>query len=58
MSLRCESSPPFNIEKTYKDFIFVDDICCGLISYSLKGTSEDVDNIPSGDELTIKGWPN
>ncbi|TAL59988.1 MAG: NAD-dependent epimerase/dehydratase family protein [Bacteroidetes bacterium] len=36
-----------------RDFIFVDDICRGLIACALKGKAGDVYNIASGKEITI-----
>jgi UDP-glucose 4-epimerase len=36
-----------------RDFIFVDDICRGLIACALKGAAGDVYNIASGKETTI-----
>ena len=39
-----------------RDFIFVDDICRGLIACALNGEAGDVYNIASGNELTIKDW--
>lgn len=36
-----------------RDFIFVDDICKGLMACALKGTAGDVYNLGSGKETTI-----
>lgn len=44
----------FNGGDASRDFIFVDDICRGLIACALKGTPGDVYNIASGNEITIK----
>lgn len=48
---------PMSIENegiASRDFIFVDDICYGLIACAEKGTPGDVYNIASGKETTIK----
>lgn len=39
---------------TSRDFIYVDDICRGLIACALNGASGDVYNIASGKETTIR----
>ncbi len=39
-----------------RDFIYVDDICRGLIACALKGTPGDVYNIASGKDTTIAEW--
>ena len=39
-----------------RDFIFVDDICRGLMACALKGKAGDVYNLASGRETTIKEW--
>ena len=44
----------FNGGDASRDFIFVDDICRGLIACALKGTPGDVYNIASGRDITIK----
>jgi nucleoside-diphosphate-sugar epimerase len=36
-----------------RDFIYVEDICRGLIACALKGTPGDVYNIASGKEMSI-----
>ena len=41
-----------------RDFIFVDDICRGLIACALNGTPGDVYNIASGKDITIAEWAN
>ena len=41
-----------------RDFIFVEDICRGLIACALKGTPGDVYNIASGKDITIADWAN
>ena len=41
-----------------RDFIFVEDICRGLMACALKGKSGDVYNLASGQEVTIKDWAN
>lgn len=55
-SLKGERLPLFNGGDASRDFIYVDDICRGLIACALKGTEGDVYNIASGHELTIKDW--
>lgn len=55
-SLKGEKLPLFNGGDASRDFIYVDDICRGLIACALKGTPGDVYNIASGNELTIKDW--
>ncbi|HMN69029.1 MAG TPA: NAD-dependent epimerase/dehydratase family protein [Bdellovibrionales bacterium] len=39
-----------------RDFIYVEDICRGLMACALKGTPGDVYNIASGRETTIRNW--
>lgn len=39
-----------------RDFIYVDDICRGLIACALKGKPGDVYNLASGKEMTIAEW--
>jgi nucleoside-diphosphate-sugar epimerase len=39
-----------------RDFIFVEDICRGLMACALRGKSGDVYNLASGRETTIKEW--
>jgi nucleoside-diphosphate-sugar epimerase len=55
-SLKGERLPLFNGGDASRDFIYVDDICRGLIACALMGTEGDVYNIASGHELTIKDW--
>lgn len=55
-SLKGEKLPLFNGGDASRDFIYVDDICRGLIACALNGTSGDVYNIASGVEYTIKEW--
>ena len=55
-SLKGEKLPLFNGGDASRDFIYVDDICRGLIACALKGTPGDVYNIASGVEYTIKEW--
>jgi UDP-glucose 4-epimerase len=55
-SLKGEKLPLFNGGDASRDFIYVDDICTGLIACALKGTPGDVYNIASGVEYTIKEW--
>ena len=39
-----------------RDFIFVDDICRGLIACALNGKAGEVYNIASGKDITIADW--
>lgn len=55
-SLKGEKLPLFNGGDASRDFIYVDDICRGLIACALNGTPGDVYNIASGVEYTIKEW--
>lgn len=55
-SLNGERLPLYNGGDASRDFIYVDDICRGLIACALKGTPGDVYNIASGLELSIKEW--
>lgn len=55
-SLKGEKLPLHNGGDASRDFIFVDDICRGLIACALKGTPGDVYNIASGNEVTIREW--
>ena len=55
-SLKGEKLPLFNGGDASRDFIFVDDICRGLIACALKGKPGDVYNIASGNEVTIREW--
>ena len=41
-----------------RDFIYVDDICRGLIACALKGRAGEVYNIASGKDTTIAEWAN
>jgi nucleoside-diphosphate-sugar epimerase len=41
-----------------RDFIFVDDICRGLIACALNGKAGDVYNIATGKDITIADWAN
>ena len=55
-SLKGEKLPLFNAGDASRDFIYVEDICRGLIACALHGTPGDVYNIASGNEITIKEW--
>lgn len=55
-SLNGEKLPLFNAGDASRDFIYVEDICRGLIACALRGTPGDVYNIASGNEITIKEW--
>lgn len=55
-SLKGEKLPLFNGGDASRDFIYVDDICRGLIACALNGAPGDVYNIASGVEYTIKEW--
>jgi len=52
-ALKSELLPVENKGLATRDFIFVDDICKGLIACALKGKSGDVYNIASGKEISI-----
>lgn len=52
-SLTNQSIPLENEGIATRDFIFVDDICKGLMACALKGTEGDVYNLGSGKETTI-----
>jgi UDP-glucose 4-epimerase len=41
-----------------RDFIYVDDICRGLIACALNGKPGEVYNIASGKDITIAEWAN
>ncbi|MBL7901666.1 MAG: NAD-dependent epimerase/dehydratase family protein [Bacteroidia bacterium] len=41
-----------------RDFIYVEDICRGLIACALNGKPGDVYNIASGNDITIAEWAN
>lgn len=49
-----EKLPLQNGGDSSRDFIFVEDICRGLMACALKGHPGDVYNIASGNEITIK----
>ncbi len=53
-SLKKEALPVEGGDLVSRDFIFVDDICRGLIACALAGKSGDVYNLASGAETTIK----
>lgn len=55
-SLKGEKLPLFNAGDASRDFIYVEDICRGLVACALHGTPGDVYNIASGNEITIKEW--
>jgi nucleoside-diphosphate-sugar epimerase len=52
-SLRKEALPVDNGGAGTRDFIFVDDICRGLIACAEKGIAGDVYNLASGSEVSI-----
>lgn len=52
-ALQGESLPVEAEGRSSRDFIYVDDICRGLIACALKGTPGDVYNIASGKQTTI-----
>ena len=52
-SLHHEALPLQNDGRSSRDFIFVGDICRGLMACALKGTQGDVYNLSSGKETTI-----
>lgn len=53
-SLNGESLPLEAEGQSSRDFIFVEDICRGLMACALRGTPGDVYNIASGVETTIR----
>jgi nucleoside-diphosphate-sugar epimerase len=53
-SLNGESLPLDNGGNVSRDFIYVEDICRGLIACALKGEPGEAYNIASGKETTIK----
>lgn len=53
-SLMGESLPLHNGGDASRDFIYVKDICMGLMACALRGTSGDVYNLASGNEISIK----
>jgi UDP-glucose 4-epimerase len=55
-SLKGEVLPLFNGGDASRDFIYVDDICAGLIACALMGRPGEAYNIASGYEITIKDW--
>jgi nucleoside-diphosphate-sugar epimerase len=55
-ALKGEKLPLHNGGDASRDFIFVDDICRGLIACSLKGRPGDVYNIATGLEVSIREW--
>lgn len=52
-SLKGESLPLMNGGDASRDFIYVEDICRGLVACALRGLPGDVYNIASGKETTI-----
>lgn len=51
----CKKSLPLeNAGQSSRDFIYVEDICRGLLSCAAKGTPGDVYNLASGRETTIR----
>jgi len=55
-SLKGEILPLYNGGDASRDFIFVEDICAGLIACALKGRPGEAYNLASGNEVTIKDW--
>ncbi len=55
-AMQGEALPLHNGGDASRDFIYVDDICRGLIACALEGKPGDVYNIASGQEMTIKEW--
>jgi nucleoside-diphosphate-sugar epimerase len=53
-ALKQEALPLQNGGIATRDFIFVEDICRGLIATAEKGAPGDVYNLASGDEVTIR----
>lgn len=55
-SLKGEILPLYNGGDASRDFIYVEDICAGLIACALKGRPGEAYNLASGYEVTIKEW--
>lgn len=55
-SLKGEKLPLFNGGDASRDFIYVEDICKGLIACALKGRPGEAYNLASGGEVTIREW--
>ena len=53
-SIKGDALPLENEGRGSRDFIFVEDICKGLMLCALKGSPGDVYNIASGNEITIR----
>ena len=53
-ALNNEVLPLFNGGDASRDFIFVEDICRGLMACALRGKAGDVYNLASGQEVIIK----
>ncbi len=53
-SLQKQSLPLDNEGKATRDFIFVDDICRGLVACALKGRPGEVYNLATGQETSIR----
>lgn len=53
-SMNGEKLPLHNGGDASRDFIFVEDICQGLMACALKGEPGDVYNLASGQEITIR----
>lgn len=52
-ALKSMPLPVENNGVSTRDFIYVDDICCGLIACALLGNSGDVYNLANGNETSI-----
>jgi nucleoside-diphosphate-sugar epimerase len=55
-SLHGESLPLDNGGNTGRDFIYVDDICRGLVACALAGRPGEAYNLASGQEVLIRDW--
>lgn len=55
-ALHKEALPLENEGKTGRDFIYVDDICRGLIACAVNGRSGEAYNLATGTEILIREW--
>jgi nucleoside-diphosphate-sugar epimerase len=55
-SMHGEALPLDNAGQTGRDFIYVDDICRGLISCALAGKPGEAYNLATGREILIRDW--
>lgn len=57
-SLNGEALPVDNGGETGRDFIYVDDICRGLVACALEGKPGEAYNLATGREILIRDWAN